>query len=1011
MFCFKSTMPQIIGLSKSIFGFDPRSLGGCVLWLDGADSNVLYSDAAGTTLATGTGPVRRWKDKSGLSNDFSNRSSNPALRFPTRGSGGGVFIPNTGTPLYNATTYVCLESVSNFMTFPYYTIYTVVNATATGVGNYPTLPTLFTSVRNRANVESRSPYWGMGGHFSLGSPTFSAANSRFSFGNVNGNSAGEQISNLVTTVAGLTSGRLSNTISLAGTRVASTGNINYTPWTTCTAPPSIGASFYLYDAGTPDNTWLNGTIFETLVFNSELTRGQCEEIEGYLSWKWGRQTALPTTHPFRNIAPLARGFTPIDIPGCQLWLDAADASSVSGTTTVTAWRDKSGNGRNLAVGSGTTSYANNAVTFSNSYMFVTSAVNLTAFTFFIVAKTNAVNNNQIVFGARPNTSFVYNSTDGFGFYMDSGIPRTRFYGQTNNPAQESSNAVTTSSPNIFAYTSGSTVINAFINGAPRTGASSLNARTSTAQGFAIGAEWNGSSYSFINITSSIYEIIVYNTSLTNVQRQAVEGYLAHKWGLTASLSTSNTLKSFPPSSVQQFKPTDINACSLWLDAADLTGPTISTWTDKSGNGSNATANFPIAILSNAVNGHNVLSVISAISRYLNGSISITGTGLTVISAFMMDSGSSFAARIIGLGVAGVNDFENASFVGILRQGNNNMGAYRAHSYAGPLLTYGVPAISTTYFDGANGYSSINGGTASSFPATANFGITSYSVMANTRNADNQSLTGYMCEIIVYNSTLTLAQRQQVEGYLSRKWAITLATTHPYYAINPAQMVGGTAIITPSNLPGLLVWNRGDTLAVGNGNTINTWTNSTNAGGPTITCTGTQSNSQLNGLSVANLLSTQTWTSATALTPSSYTFIQVLRQTPSTYGRVFQSSVAGTNHLHGYWGSLKQPWYTEGWLGVAAAGINSAANEWAIISSTRIQNGAFQNRWNGSVVAQGSSSPNFNLGGLAVNTGGLGSNERSTCQIAEVILYSNVLTTPQIIGIEEYLRQKWGLGLN
>jgi len=1001
------TMPVILGTSKSIYGFDPRSLGGCVLWLDGADAGTLFSNTAGTVAATVTGPVRLWKDKSGLSNNFSNRSASGY--FPIYASGGGVFISNAGSPNYNATTFNCLESVSNFMAFPYYTIYTVVNSTSTNP-----LPNLFTSVRNAANVESRSPNWGLGGSFTLGNPTYSFANSRFSFGDYNGVSGtgpntGEAPPSGVTTVMGLTSGILSNTVSVAGTRTGSYGNNTYTPWTTCTAPPSIGGAFYLYNAGTADNRWLNGTIFETLVFNSELTRMQCEEIEGYLSWKWGRQTALPTTHPFRNIAPLARGFTPIDIPGCVLWLDGADASSVTGTSTVTAWRDKSGNGRNLGVGSGTTTYASNGVTLSNSYMFVTSAVDLTNFTVFIVAKSNTATNNQVVFIGRPNSTFDYTSSDGFGFYMDyqSSI---RFFGN-NTGTQLINVSTTTTNAQIFSFTSGSTLISGWINAASITGASGLAARTSTAQGFAIGASWSGSAYNTINATATIYEIVVYNTSLTNVQRQAVEGYLAHKWGLSASLSTSNTLKSFPPSSVQQFKPTDINACSLWLDAADLTGSTISTWTDKSGNGSNATANAAITVLANAVNGNNVLSVVSGTARYLNGSISITGTGLTVISAFRMDSGSSGSARIIGLGVAGVNDFDNASSVGILRQNSSNMGAYRAGSYAGPTLTYGVPAISTTYFDGANGYSSINGGTASSIAATANFGITSYSIMANTSNADTQYLTGYMCEMIVYNSTLTLAQRRQVEGYLSKKWAIPLATTHPYYAINPAQMVGGTGIITPSNLPGLIVWNRGDTLAGANGSTVGTWTNSSNASGPTISCSGTQSNAVLNGRNVVNFTTAQTWTSSTALTPSSYTFIQVSRQTPSTYGRMFQSSVAGTNQLHGYWNGLKQPWYTEGWLTWAGAGISSEMSEWAIVTGTRIQNGAFECRWNGAVVVAGASSANSNLGGLAINTGGLGSNETTTCQVAEVILYSNVLTRPQIIGIEEYLRQKWGLGLN
>jgi hypothetical protein len=517
------------------------------------------------------------------------------------------------------------------------------------------------------------------------------------------------------------------------------------------------------------------------------------------------------------------------------------------------------------------------------------------------------------------------------------------------------------------------------------------------------------------MSSTVYEAIVYNAQLTNGQRQAVEGYLAWKWGLNSNLSGGNILNNFPPSSVQQFKPTDINACALWLDAADTaatgTGSTLTTWYDKSGNGSNATANRGIALLSNAVNGNTVLSNTTSPPKWLLGNIAITGTGLTVFSAFKMDSSSGSAARTVALAATGANDYNSDSYVGILRQSDSNMGAYRNVSYAGPLFTYSVPAISTTYFDGLSGYSYINGQAASSFPATSNFNITSYAIMANTNTSDAHYFNGYMCEVIVYNTTLTTPQRQQVEGYLARKWNIQLSNTHPYYSINTAHMVGGTATITPSNLPGLIVWNRADTLGVGDGNTVGTWTNSSNASGPTITCGGTQSNAALNGLNVVNFTTGQTWTSSTALTPSNYTFIHLERQTTGTWGRVFQSSVASTNHLHGYWAGYKEVWYNEGWLTYPGAGVASDMQEWSIVAASRISGGAFECRWNGTIIAQGPTSSAHGLEGLAINTGGAAYGEVSTCQVAEVILYDNVLSRSQMIGIEEYLRQKWGLRMN
>jgi hypothetical protein len=40
-------------------------------------------------------------------------------------------------------------------------------------------------------------------------------------------------------------------------------------------------------------------------------------------------------------------FKPTDIGGCQLWLDAADATTLTLTgSIVTQWRDKSGSGNN-----------------------------------------------------------------------------------------------------------------------------------------------------------------------------------------------------------------------------------------------------------------------------------------------------------------------------------------------------------------------------------------------------------------------------------------------------------------------------------------------------------------------------------------------------------------------------------------------------------------------------------------------------------------------------------------
>ena len=80
-------MPNPSG-TKSISGFDPRSVAKCCLWLDSSDSSTLFSDAAGTTPSTLNGTVGFWKDKSSANVNVSNATS---AQRPTYTSAGLSF--------------------------------------------------------------------------------------------------------------------------------------------------------------------------------------------------------------------------------------------------------------------------------------------------------------------------------------------------------------------------------------------------------------------------------------------------------------------------------------------------------------------------------------------------------------------------------------------------------------------------------------------------------------------------------------------------------------------------------------------------------------------------------------------------------------------------------------------------------------------------------------------------------------------------------------------------------
>jgi hypothetical protein len=51
-------------------GFNPASVAGLEIWLDGNDANTLYDAASGGSLTASGGDVKRWEDKSGNNRHF-----------------------------------------------------------------------------------------------------------------------------------------------------------------------------------------------------------------------------------------------------------------------------------------------------------------------------------------------------------------------------------------------------------------------------------------------------------------------------------------------------------------------------------------------------------------------------------------------------------------------------------------------------------------------------------------------------------------------------------------------------------------------------------------------------------------------------------------------------------------------------------------------------------------------------------------------------------------------------
>ena len=272
------------------------------------------------------------------------------------------------------------------------------------------------------------------------------------------------------------------------------------------------------------------------------------------------------------------------------------------------------------------------------------------------------------------------------------------------------------------------------------------------------------------------------------------------------------------SSSGTFSVTSIPGLILWLDAADpnnngtqpANNASLTSWKDKSGLGNNSSASSGVTYTTNGLNSKPAMYYNNgnqgSISYYFSGNVTNNNPTMTVFAVISMSSASLPSARIIGFsGGSTVNDFQSTNYFGFLRQSSTGMGPYRAGTYVAnnTYTSYATPYVYGAWFDGTNEYSNVqvgNNTTIGSAASSGNFAITYYSIGNNPQPDSNGPFTGYISEILVYNTCLTQAQRQQVEGYLSWKWGLqaNLPTAHPYYSAVPSGSSGGGGYVANYN---------------------------------------------------------------------------------------------------------------------------------------------------------------------------------------------------------------------
>ena len=239
-------------------------------------------------------------------------------------------------------------------------------------------------------------------------------------------------------------------------------------------------------------------------------------------------------------------FNPTQIGGCTLWLDGQDPAgtgiSPTAGSTVTIWKDKSGNG-NDATAYGTVTIdtlvngklAMSTTASSGFFGYFTNSTG-TATTFVVATLTNGTPGYYRLFCASTGTDTDYHSPNSvlFACMISSGTQIGAFYNSL-PPVPLCPGTVTLNQPFIITTLFTGTQCTINLTGTP-------TSASPTAQSTSFGYTYYGigthaDNYGQLGETwaGTIAEVLHFPTALGTIQYQQVEASLAQTWGLRGEL--------------------------------------------------------------------------------------------------------------------------------------------------------------------------------------------------------------------------------------------------------------------------------------------------------------------------------------------------------------------------------------------------------------------------------------------------------------------------------------------
>jgi hypothetical protein len=245
--------------------------------------------------------------------------------------------------------------------------------------------------------------------------------------------------------------------------------------------------------------------------------------------------------------PAAGGaaWRPTDLPNLLAWYDASETGTITHSGgAVSQWDDKGPNGYDLVQPTGSaqpitgvnTLNGLNVLNLNNQWMRATVAVSGDLTVIAVAKSTNTVGNKVITALLRANSTTA--SDRDFQLDQDGG---TVFRSIVFDGAAKIASRTINGNANIFTAIADYSANNTFALNGNTSASTAIGSRPATSIELRIGTGHTGLFW-----VGDIAELIFVNGALGSTDYQKAEGYLAHQWGLTASLPSGHPYKTTAP---------------------------------------------------------------------------------------------------------------------------------------------------------------------------------------------------------------------------------------------------------------------------------------------------------------------------------------------------------------------------------------------------------------------------------------------------------------------------------